>query len=272
MAGNTDSDDASEIFWPGYVDAVTNLAINLLFVIAVMSIVVIAVTMNMRKAPHVEATPTPPKAEKQGPADQAASQATMNEMKAKKEAAEKQVATLTTTVAQLQSQLQKAVQQSQSQSQSQSSSSSQSKSEESRQKSAAADASPTAGSSDVKKVEVVTASQKPTSDSVPNSTRTMTSGVLVVFSQNSVALEEAEATNLVKKMAEFAPVKTSRWRIEVIVPKGFSESLRLGYYRVNAVRNVLIQNGVPTSGIDMHVVESDQPSANNSRVLVRPLK
>ena len=40
MAGASDSDDASELFWPGYVDAVTNLAINLLFVIAIMAIVV----------------------------------------------------------------------------------------------------------------------------------------------------------------------------------------------------------------------------------------
>ena len=35
------SDDASDTFWPGYVDAVTNLAINLLFVIAVMAIILI---------------------------------------------------------------------------------------------------------------------------------------------------------------------------------------------------------------------------------------
>ena len=45
MAAASDSNDASDIFWPGYVDAVTNLAINLLFVIAVMSIVVISTIM-----------------------------------------------------------------------------------------------------------------------------------------------------------------------------------------------------------------------------------
>jgi len=45
----SDSDDMSEILWPGYVDAVTNLALNLLFVIAVMSIVIMAVTLQMSK-------------------------------------------------------------------------------------------------------------------------------------------------------------------------------------------------------------------------------
>lgn len=49
MAAEFDSDDASAIFWPGYVDAVTNLAINLLFVIAVMSIVVLTATLQISK-------------------------------------------------------------------------------------------------------------------------------------------------------------------------------------------------------------------------------
>ena len=46
MAAVSDSDDSSDIFWPGYVDAVTNLAINLLFVIAILSIVVL--TSNLQ--------------------------------------------------------------------------------------------------------------------------------------------------------------------------------------------------------------------------------
>lgn len=47
MAATSHSDDTSDIFWPGYVDAVTNLAINLLFVIAVMSIVVLAAILQI---------------------------------------------------------------------------------------------------------------------------------------------------------------------------------------------------------------------------------
>ena len=47
MAAQSDSDDASELFWPGYVDAVTNLAINLLFVIAIMAIVVMTANLQI---------------------------------------------------------------------------------------------------------------------------------------------------------------------------------------------------------------------------------
>lgn len=46
MAGPTDSNDASDIFWPGYVDAISNLAINLLFVIAVMCIVILSFVLE----------------------------------------------------------------------------------------------------------------------------------------------------------------------------------------------------------------------------------
>ena len=42
MAATSHSDDTSDIFWPGYVDAV-----NLLFVIAVMSIVVLAAILQI---------------------------------------------------------------------------------------------------------------------------------------------------------------------------------------------------------------------------------
>jgi hypothetical protein len=45
----SESNDASDIFWPGYVDAISNLAINLLFVIAVMAIVVISATLQINE-------------------------------------------------------------------------------------------------------------------------------------------------------------------------------------------------------------------------------
>lgn len=49
MAGASNSDDDSGIFWPGYVDAVTNLAINLLFVIAVMALSILAAVLQIGK-------------------------------------------------------------------------------------------------------------------------------------------------------------------------------------------------------------------------------
>ena len=49
MSAASDSDDVSDIFWPGYVDAISNLAINLLFVIAIMAIVVISATLQLQE-------------------------------------------------------------------------------------------------------------------------------------------------------------------------------------------------------------------------------
>lgn len=49
MAAVSDSNDVSDIFWPGYVDAIANLAINLLFVIAIMAIVVIGATLQIQE-------------------------------------------------------------------------------------------------------------------------------------------------------------------------------------------------------------------------------
>jgi len=55
----------------------------------------------------------------------------------------------------------------------------------------------------------------------------------------------------------------------VISPKGFSEALRLSYYRANTVRNVLIENGVVGGAIDLKILESTQAGANNAKVLVK---
>ena len=49
MSAASDSDDVSDIFWPGYVDAISNLAINLLFVIAIMAIVVVSATLQLQE-------------------------------------------------------------------------------------------------------------------------------------------------------------------------------------------------------------------------------
>jgi hypothetical protein len=45
--------------------------------------------------------------------------------------------------------------------------------------------------------------------------------------------------------------------------------MRLGYYRVNAVRNALLKNGVRPASIDLQTQQSAPQTANNTRVLVR---
>jgi outer membrane protein OmpA-like peptidoglycan-associated protein len=78
-----------------------------------------------------------------------------------------------------------------------------------------------------------------------------------------------EVSDLIAKLNTFGSVKTSHWQVTVISPKGFSEALRLSYYRANAVRNALIENGTPGNAIEIKIMESTQAGANNAKVLVR---
>jgi hypothetical protein len=105
--------------------------------------------------------------------------------------------------------------------------------------------------------------------SVSLDTSRQVEGVVVNFSPDVLELSDAESRDLAEKMATFGPVATSQWRISVEVPKGFSEGMRLGYYRVNAVRNALLKNGVRPASIDLQTQQSAPQTANNTRVLVR---
>ena len=50
MPERHDDNDASNIFWPGYVDATTNLALNLLFLLTVMITAVFMFALEMGRA------------------------------------------------------------------------------------------------------------------------------------------------------------------------------------------------------------------------------
>jgi outer membrane protein OmpA-like peptidoglycan-associated protein len=92
---------------------------------------------------------------------------------------------------------------------------------------------------------------------------------VVNFAKDAITLTSAESSEIVTKLATFGNLRTNRWLITVISPKGFSEALRLSYYRANTVRNVLIENGVVGGAIDLKILESTQAGANNAKVLVK---
>ena len=51
MASNRHSDsDGSDIFWPGYVDAVTNLVLNLLFLLTIMTVAVFMFALELGRS------------------------------------------------------------------------------------------------------------------------------------------------------------------------------------------------------------------------------
>ena len=245
----SNSDDASDTFWPGYVDAVTNLAINLLFVIAVMAIVVISAIMQMAKMTE---TPANVAHEKQ--------QAHQPEVSDAKKVAEleKQLATT-----------QAALKEALSKSSSQSSQSATTTSQQTQTQKQSANGGSAGNSGENTQEEVIQASEKKVKATGDNNLEVNRKGIVVAFSADVIELSDKEANELVSKMTAVGNIKASRWQIVVVSPKGFSEAIRLAYYRATAVRNVLLKNGVPASAIDMRVLESGSTGADNSRVMVK---
>lgn len=234
MAAQTESNDGADLFWPGYVDAVTNLAINLLFVIAVMSIVVIGITLQISQ---------------------------MTKKKAVQEARQEHTEVAPSVQgqgrdAQFQ-QLQQALNESRHQL------------EQTQRKLQQAEARllPTEGQI----TQTVQASQnKPVDPKSANRIQSMGQpAVVVAFSPDVVTMSASEIGELITKLKKISPLANGRWEISVISPKGLSESVRLAYYRANAARNALLENGVSSQAIDMRIHESTQAAADNSKVLVR---
>jgi outer membrane protein OmpA-like peptidoglycan-associated protein len=246
MSVSSNSDDASDIFWPGYVDAVTNLAINLLFVIAVMSIVVLAATLQIAELSKRKATlgPTPAETTPAGTPE-----FTLAELQDDLRVAQ---ANLKSTEARL-VESQRKIQQS-----------------EATQIPAATPSPSSASASPIARTETVAvAAPKTQASTEAVSLQDVSGGLVVNFAKDAITLTSAESSEIVTKLATFGNLRTNRWLITVISPKGFSEALRLSYYRANTVRNVLIENGVVGGAIDLKIQESTQAGANNAKVLVK---
>jgi outer membrane protein OmpA-like peptidoglycan-associated protein len=239
------SDDASDTFWPGYVDAVTNLAINLLFVIAVMAIVVISSIMQMAKMTKTPASIANEKL-----------QAQSQDISTSKKIAELQEQ-LTTTQAALKEALAKST-----------SHSSQSTSSTPTKKNGVNDGA-LANSGENTQEDVVYAAEKKVKSNGTNTLEVSRKGLVVAFSADVVELSDKEAAELWNKVAALDPTKTGHWQVAVVSPKGFSEAIRLAYYRASAVRNALLKGGVSANAIDMRVIESSSSGADNARVMVK---
>ena len=240
MAGSSESNDASDIFWPGYVDAISNLAINLLFVIAVMCIVILSFVLE-------ETTKGKPQPGDAPVVSQSASNQASKDATAAMQQLQKENAKLKQELQSLQ----------------QASAAASSGASGSPQRSNVVNNTP--------KTETVNARQEVMKDEKGQSSmNTVGAGLIVNFDPKVVTLSPEEGKDVITRLDAFGPVKTTRWQITVISPKGFSESARLAYYRAVAVRNVLIQNGVPGEQINMRVVESAQAGADSARVTVNP--
>ena len=229
MAGDRTSDDGSEIFWPGYVDAVTNLVLNLLFLLTIMTVAVFMFAMELGKqhtsvnAPRGESTVT----DAPQPSTQDARTEVLEMPEKEGENAEmlkKQVAQLQQEIRQLEA--------------------------EKQQK------------------ERIVAATRPfaTPEKALDRVQATGGGLVVQFTNDAVALTPAEADKLRAEL-KLLIVGGGKFHVEVTVPQGFSEARRLGFYRAMAVRNLMIEMKVPANRIEVAVREGKARS-DASRVNV----
>lgn len=59
MSTDFDNNDGSDIFWPGYVDATTNLILNLLFLLTILIVAVFMFALELGRASKFEADKPP---------------------------------------------------------------------------------------------------------------------------------------------------------------------------------------------------------------------
>lgn len=274
MAASSDSNDGSDLFWPGYVDAVTNLAINLLFVIAVMSIVVLSSILQISKM-KPDLTVKDPDAVKSKPISSQDTDNISNKSSAPSEKSPFNNKSEVNPIKKLEDEKliieKKAVLQAEQITKLEKEIN-QLKSGQVLQKSINGKKDQPGGTANQNApAEIVNANEIKQSINVGENQLLSLSagGVLVVFDKDVINLSEKESVELVKKLTETNSLKTTNWQIRVNVPKGFSEAARIGYYRVNSIRNILLQQKVDPSMITMRVVESESSTANNARILIR---
>jgi len=209
------NNDGSDIFWPGYVDAVTNLVLNLLFLLTIMTVAVFMFAMELGR-----------QNQSTGAARQEATTATEQA-----KAAEPEVEALRQQVAELKREVQVA--------------------NELLTPQRVLPAS-----------SAVAAPQQSVDRATPSG-----GGLLVRYTDDAVTLTAAEADKLRASLATI--VASGGARIDVVVPAGFSEAKRMGFYRAMAVRNLLLEMKLPPGRIEVSVRDG-KASADASQVRVTP--
>lgn len=231
-------DDGADVFWPGYVDAVTNLVLNLLFVVVIMTVAVFIFAMELGK--RHETTPTPVTETK---AENTTEKSQTGAQQQDPSALEKQIEALKEQVADLKTKEQEA--------------------QRLRQQLAALEQDQAPGRNSPKKVVKATVrSEEPTSKLEKS-----TGGLVVDFVDDAVTLSADEANQLRGPLSVVAA--TGAAKLEVTVPTGFTEARRLGFYRAMAVRNLLIDMKVPADRIEV-LVKEGKATSDSSLVYVSP--
>lgn len=231
MASERHSDsDGSDIFWPGYVDAVTNLVLNLLFLLTIMTVAVFMFALELGRASQGGSGKNQVATRKKDGtvASKAAPDPVLENIELKRE-----IQRLNLLLAE-------------------------------RGTSTVPPVHP--AQSDVptgKTIEVSSGVQKPATGL--NKALSGDLDLVVRFKDDAVAFTPAEQERLREALKPI--VASGKTNITVDVPSGFSEAKRMGFYRAMAVRNLLIEMKMPKDKIKVAVHER-KSNANASVVKV----
>jgi hypothetical protein len=246
MAG--DSGGREQNFWPGFVDALSNVVLVMIFVVVVF---VVTLFYYSQKLAQFKAKKLVERVEQN---DVAAPAKTPSLKPSSSPAApddSKQIASLKVQVATLQAQL------------------------------AAASSNPAAISGSMnseapainKVIEVKQADKKAT-DPLPGIKIDKTAeAITLVFDKDGVELTpEANKAMDVNLERWVAPLKAGQAKLVitgVVASLSYSEGKRRAYYRAIAVRNHLLELGVPTSSLVTRVVPGAEGANNDAKVIVQ---
>jgi len=229
MEDRHSDNDGSDVFWPGYVDAVTNLVLNLLFLLTVMTVAVFMFALELGRA--TPGGPNKSKVVSTKKDAKVASNAVPDPIK-ENIALKQEIQFLKMKLSQQPSQKMQ-----------------QGKAE-----------------GLVKAVDATAIAAPKTPNRQDKMLISSDTDILVRFIDEAVAFKPAEHDRLREILKPIAA--KGKAIIFVEVPTGFSEAKRMGFYRAMAVRNLLIEMKMPKDSIDVSVKEGNV-NANASLVRVK---
>lgn len=218
----------ADTFWPGYVDAISNLVLNLLFVVAILTIAVFMFAMELGRRQVAKA------AEAAAPAH-AASAIIGGGKPAGGDVTElqREVKRLQLALAEAQGKATHVL----------------------------------AGSGvETKPAKVVDVSGPAVKEAPPAQLMQQAGGIVIAFSNEAVSLSADEAAKARAALAPV--LAAGKARIQVPVRVGFSEARRLAFYRAMAVRNLLLEGGLAADRIDVSIPEQNGGTADGTKVQV----
>jgi hypothetical protein len=245
MSSRYDEGDGSEIFWPGYVDATTNLILNLLFLLTILIVAVFMFALELGRTSKLEVQQT-----QQAPIDQQARviagttadsdeqtgvaevdapvagdkralelefpDSVQAELERRNLALQREVDRLNQLLAEQRQQVEEG-----------------------------------GGSAETAVATVV----PPEPENGLDQTLSGDFEVVVRFKRDAIDFTGPEHDGLLESLRPLVEHGTAG--IHVVVPGGFSEAKRMGFYRAMAVRNLLLEAGLSGENINVSVVEGD---------------